>query len=130
MKEIADRNRDVRRLLFELATVRRLAGIALEQGVSEISEIEPLASTVREGDGRPYLELFPLRIVFKCRYETFVNFVSELSRAEHFFVIQQVRMEKISIEEPEALNVTAVVASLVFPEREKLDTGRASGEAM
>jgi Tfp pilus assembly PilM family ATPase len=117
LKEAAERDKDVRQLLFELATIRKLAEVAVDLSVSEIGQIEPLPPIPHQfGEAPPYLEEYPVRIRLKCSYSALLALIEELGREAHFVVLKQVQMKKAALEPPDLLEVTLVVASLVFPE--------------
>ena len=116
LQEAAGKDKNVRRLLFQLATIRKLADIALEQGVSDIGAIHPLESEVQTAGNLTCMEQYPIRITLRSRLPVLLGLLNELGNSQHFMGIRQITMTRTDPTTPDMLHVTLEVSSLVFPE--------------
>lgn len=114
--DVARADKSVRQSLYELATIRVLAGVALEGGVSGIDHIEPLPP-VSHGPGKdPFMEEYPLRVTFKCRFPVLISLLDEFGNPRHCMAVKHLRVERSSPEDKDMVSATLEVAALVFPE--------------
>ena len=117
LREVANQDRNVKELLYQLAAIRKLAAIAVDLHVSEIGRIEPQPPVTHALPGCPaYLEEYPIRITMTCRYLELMRLIEELGMEKHFVVLKEIRSARTSVEDQDLLNTTVVVAALLFPE--------------
>ena len=57
---------------------------------------------------------YPVLLRVKCSYGKLLSLLREANEPEHYFALRRLRMEKISMELPELLEVTAVLSSVVI----------------
>jgi hypothetical protein len=114
--DVARADKSVRQSLYELATIRVLSNVALDGGVSGIDHIEPLPP-VSHGQGKePFMEEYPLRVTFKCRFPVLTGLLDEFGNPRHFMAVKNLRVERVSLEDADMVSATLEVAALVFPE--------------
>lgn len=116
LADVARDDKSVRQSLYELATLRVLAGVALDGGVSGIENIETLPPVTHADDREVFMEEYPLKIRVKCRFSVFVGLLDELGSQSHGMIIKALRVERRMVEEPDMVEAEIVVASLVFPD--------------
>lgn len=116
LRDITGRDKNVRHLLLQLATIQKLVGITLDQGVSSIVNLVPLDPEPRKFGSLTVMEQYPVRITLKCTLPVLVGVLREMGNPEHFMAIRQAAITRADITIPDLLNVTMEVTSLVFPD--------------
>lgn len=116
LREMAGRDKNVRHLLYQLATIRKLADLALEQGVSGIGTIDPMEPEIQTFGSLTCLEQYPVRVTLKSRLPVLMGLLQELGNPQHFMGLRGLSIRRMDVNSPEQLQVTLEVASLVFPE--------------
>ena len=116
LDDVARDDKSVRQSLYELATLRVLAGVALDGGVSGIESIESLPTVAHSDDHELFMEEYPLKVRFKCRFPVMLGLLEELGNSTHGMVVKALRVECRSLEESGMVEAEIVVAALVFPD--------------
>jgi Tfp pilus assembly PilM family ATPase len=116
LKEAAERDKSVRQLLYELATIRKLAELAVQPGVLEIGQIEPLPPVAHSATNGVFLEEYPVRMRMRSTYPALFSLIKQISQTKHFIALRQLQVRKVAVDAPEMVESSVVVASLAFLE--------------
>ncbi len=125
--DITGRDKNVRHLLLQLATIRKLVRITFDQGVSRIETLAPLEPEPQKFGSLTVMEQYPVRITLKCSLPVLVSVLQALGNPDHFMAIRQAAITRADLTVPDLLNVTLEVTSMVFPDlpdAATLSTGR------
>jgi Tfp pilus assembly PilM family ATPase len=117
LSEAASADTDVRGLFYQLATIRILVEQALEHGISAIESLEPLPAVEPPAGGMTnrWVE-YPVRMVALGRYPALEALIRNTGTPRQFLAIKTIRLERLTVEDPESIRATLEASALVFQE--------------
>lgn len=117
MADVITTEEDTRTLMLQLRAAERLADLALDLRIVEIQHIEPLAPihhAIRE-DGAPYLEEYPVRMVFHGTMRNMHSLFQAILTHDNVFGFRNFRVDRKPIaEQTDVLEIDLVLSSLLF----------------
>ncbi len=116
LSEAAGPDTDVRVLFYQLATIRLMARMAMEHGLSAIESFEPLPPTPLAGGMTNRWMEYPVRMVSTGSYPALEGLLRDTGMPRHFLAIKTVRLERLTRNNPDSIRTTVEAAALVFQE--------------
>lgn len=117
MEDAVATDEDTRKLMLQLRAAERLTDMALDLRIAEIQHIEPLPPirhTLADGQP-PFMEEYPVRMVFHGNMENVHALFKAVLMPEHVFSFRHVRIDRRpSSRSPDELTVNIVLSALLF----------------
>ncbi len=117
MTEAVTTEEDTRTLMLQLRAAERLADLALDLRIAEIQHIEPMPPirhTVKD-DGTPYLEEYPVRMVFHGSMQNMHSLFQAILTHDHVFGLRNFRMHRKPVAaDTDHLAIDIVLSALFF----------------
>ena len=109
-------NDEARELMLQLLAVEKLVDTAIEYGIADIRSIDPLPPVDhRVGEeGDVYMEEYPLRVIFEGDMKRLYRLWEAMFEPGRAMMLRNIAMEKTSLRDPDAVRMTATLASFLF----------------
>ncbi len=117
MTEAVTTHEDTRSLMLQLRAAERLADLALDLKIAEIKHIEPLEPVrhTADGDNIPWLEEFPVRIIFRGTTANLRDLFRAVLMPDHFFCLRRLRIDRLTVtDSADHLHIDMVLSALFF----------------
>ncbi len=117
MADIVTTEEDTRTLMLQLRAAERLADLALDLRIAEIQHIEPMTPIKHSitADGAPYLEEYPVRMVFHGSMQNMHSLFQAILTHDHVFGFRNFRIDRKPVAtQTDHLEIDLVLSSLFF----------------
>lgn len=116
LPDFIDSDTVARELYMQLQAVESLVDTAIEYEIANIRSIDPLPP-VRHESGSPatvFLEEFPLRVTFEGDMHRLYRLWEAMFQTHRAMMLRNIAMEKTSLNQPNAVRMTATLSALLF----------------
>lgn len=116
MDAVVKSSEDARRLMYQLKAVETLLDTALDMKIKTVKFVEPLSPKGYhpEESDESFVEEYPVRIRMYGDLTSLYDLLSSALAGDNFLVLKHLQVRSVSENQPNLLDISAVMSSLLF----------------